>query len=120
MAVALDHLAGEHGPDGPVGAAHPRPDGDGFAALQGWTGLRDELAVEHLGDGVNLTLLVPDRHVRPTSGLWKSFVKSRPFAFQWSMAAFLSSRSDWPISSSTVRKPISAISSRTSSATKKK
>ncbi len=30
----------------------------------------------------------------PTSGLWKIRVKSRPFAFQWSIAAFLSRRSE--------------------------
>ena len=41
---------------------------------------------------------------------------SRPAAFQWSIAARVSSASTWPIISAIVRKPSSAISSRTSSA----
>ena len=41
---------------------------------------------------------------------------SSPAAFQWSIAARVSSASTWPIISAIVRKPSSAISSRTSSA----
>ena len=41
---------------------------------------------------------------------------SSPSAFQWSIAARVSSTSTWPIISAIVRKPSSAISSRTSSA----
>ena len=41
---------------------------------------------------------------------------SSPAAFQWSTAARVSSASTWPIISAIVRKPSSAISSRTSSA----
>ncbi len=55
-----------------------------------------------------------------TSGLWKMRLKSRPFAFQWSIAWLLSRISVWPIISAKVRKPSAAMYSRTSSATKKK
>ena len=44
-------------------------------------------------------------------------VRSKPSAFQWSMAAWVSSRSTLPMASSSVRHPSSASISRTSSAT---
>src|ERR1700704_3437320 len=53
-------------------------------------------------------------------GLKNSLEKSRPLAFQCSITWRLSSICIWPTISANVRKPISAISSRTSSATKKK
>ena len=53
-------------------------------------------------------------------GWYSRRVRSTPLAFQWSSAERMSSRSTRPTISSTVRKPSCAISSRISSATKKK
>ena len=52
--------------------------------------------------------------------LKNSFEKSSPFAFQCATSAFWSSIWLWPIISLKVLKPIAAMISRTSSATKKK
>ena len=49
----------------------------------------------------------------PTSGRWKMAEKSRPRAFQWSRAGFISRHSLRPTISSRRRKPSEAISSRT-------
>ena len=50
---------------------------------------------------------------------WKRIrLKSRLWAFQWSIARRISSRSEWPTISSKVRKPSWAMCSRTSWATK--
>ena len=61
-------------------------------------------------------------HVRPVVlGTWgwkRIRLKSRLWAFQWSIARRISSRSEWPTISSKVRKPSMAMYSRTSRATK--
>ena len=52
----------------------------------------------------------------PAAGRWRMAEKSRPRAFQWSIAGATSIRSTRPIISSIVRKPRRAMYSRTSSA----
>src|SRR5437660_1758964 len=56
----------------------------------------------------------------PTWGWARIAERSRTFAFQWSIAFWARSLSGRPIISANFRKPIFAIHSRTSSATKKK
>ena len=91
VAVALGDLAGQHGARPCGRSCGPSASMvTGFAGFQRGAGLRDERAVEHVGDGMHLTLACDgSRRSGPASGLWKMRVKSRPFAFQWSMAVVL-------------------------------
>ena len=56
------------------------------------------------------------RSAAPTSGMWSMGERSRPRAFQWSIARLTSRNSARPMASSRFRKPRAARSSRTSSA----
>jgi hypothetical protein len=78
--------------------------------------LRD---VERLLEPVILLDLAVASPVGSTSGWYSRFVKSRPRAFQWSIALRGSRRSERPIISSIVRKPSCAMSSRISCAMKR-
>ena len=76
----------------------------GVRCVERRLGLLDQLAVEHLVEMVVLRSDLKMRDARSERrGLWNSFEKSRPFAFQWSIAAALSSICIWPIISSNVR-----------------
>ena len=66
---------------------------DRLAALERRLGELDQLAVEHLVEAVVLPLAVVDRDVVRHVRLVESFVKSRPGAFQCSIARSLSSQS---------------------------
>ncbi len=84
--------------------------------IAGWA-QADQLDVERVGEAVVLAAPTGAATGRTGSaGTARIGLMSRPAAFQWSIAARVSSASTWPIISAIVRKPSSAISSRTSSA----
>jgi hypothetical protein len=66
-------------------------------------GKGDELVVEHPVEAVVLTLAIVDGDALGHFGLWKSFSKSRPRAFQWPIARSVSRHWDWPMISLKVR-----------------
>ncbi len=121
MAVAPRHLARQHGADGAMDVAQLALDAHRFAALQRRAGARDQLVIDRLFEMVVLRLAIVDRDALLGRHLIENLRQIDALGFPVIDRLAHVEPVDAPDHlARSVRKPSLAMSSRTSSATKKK